>query len=423
MATALCLGIQNCGRCKQFEAKSQLPGMEPILCTQPMELVHVDYVGMEVTVAAKEKPVVKNVLVVVDHFTRYVQGFVTKNHMARTTARVLYNNFFSVFGFPQKLLLDQGTEFTGDVIAAMFKLLGIEKTLYHPQTNRSAERVHQSLQRMIGKLDPEKRRKWPEHIGSVLITYNATRSQVTGYSPYILMFRQRPRLPVDLLFLTVNNREWTRTIDEYVKALYERLRECLKLVQQSATKDANRQKWLYNRRVGAMELRLGDRVLVRLDAFRGQRRKLKNRWGDDIHTMIDRKADGIPVYEVKNECTGKKKVLHRAWLLLWLADYGEPVRCNLIMISDTLPGTVPGKQLNDSGEGLHPVPGERLQYGLDLTHFRAIIDNPEPMMSRIGCEVCTGIPRQAAGHGIPTDCEKKLDPDSLGSFAGDVPVT
>ena len=93
------------------------------------------------------------------------------------------------------------------------------------------------------------------------------------------------------------------------------------------------------------------------------------------------------------------------------------------MISNTLPGTVPGQQLDDSGEGLHPVPGESLQYGLDLTRFRAIIDNPEPMMSRIGCEVRTGIPRQAAGHGIPTDCEEMLDPDSLGSFTGDVPVS
>ena len=395
MATALCLAIQNCGRCKQFEAKSQLPEMEPIVCTQPMELVHVDYVGMEVTVAAKEKPVVKNVLVVVDHFTHYVQAFVMKNHTARTTARVLYNNFFSVFSFPQKLLSDQGTEFTGDVIATMCKLLGIEKirtTPYHSQTNGLAERVHQTLQRMIGKLDPEKHRKWPEHIGSVLIAYNATQSQVTGYSPYFLMFGRRPRLPVDLLFPTVNNREWTHTIDEYVKALYERLRECLKLAQESATKEANRQKRLYDRRVGAVELRPGDRVLVCLDAFRGQRRKLKNRWGDDIHTMIDCKADGIPVYEVKNERTGKKQVLHQAWLLLWLADYGEPVRYNLIMIGDTLPGTVPGQQLDDSGEGLHPVPGESLQYGLDLTHFMAIIDNPELMTSHIRREVRTGIP-------------------------------
>ena len=139
--------------------------------------------------------------------------------------------------------------------------------------------------------------------------------------------------------------------------------------------------------------------------------------------MIDRKADGIPVYEVKNERTGKKKVLHRARLLLWLADYGELVRCNLMVISNTLPGTVPGQQLDDSGEGLHLVPGESLQYGLDLTHFRAIINNPEPMTSHIGREVRTDVPRQVAGHRIPTDCKEKLDPDSLGSFAGDVPVS
>ena len=68
-----------------MKRKSQLLPMNPILCTKPMELVHIDYVGMEVTVAAKEKPVVKNVLVIVDHFTRYVQAYVTKNHTARTT--------------------------------------------------------------------------------------------------------------------------------------------------------------------------------------------------------------------------------------------------------------------------------------------------------------------------------------------------
>ena len=139
--------------------------------------------------------------------------------------------------------------------------------------------------------------------------------------------------------------------------------------------------------------------------------------------MIERKADGIPVYEVKNERTGKKKVLHRARLLLWLADYGEPVRCNLMVISDTLPGTVRDQQLEDSGEGMNPVPGEGMQYGLDLTLFMAIIDNTEPMTSCIRREVCMGVLRHAAGQRIPTDCEETVDPDCLGSYAGDVPVS
>ena len=139
--------------------------------------------------------------------------------------------------------------------------------------------------------------------------------------------------------------------------------------------------------------------------------------------MINWVVDSILVYEVKNEHTGKRKVLHRAWLLLWLADYSEPVRCNLMMTSDTLPGTVPGQQLQDSGEGLHPVPGDRLQYGLDLTHYMAIIDNPEPMTSCIGCEVRMGIPQQAVGHRILTDCGEEPDSDCLGSYVGDVPFS
>ena len=101
----------------------------------------------------------------------------TRNQTASTTAWVLYNEYFSVFGFPQRLTSDQGTGFTSKVIAAMCSLLGIEKirtTPYHPQSNGSAERVHQTLWRMIGKLDPEKHQKWPAHLGSMLIACNAT---------------------------------------------------------------------------------------------------------------------------------------------------------------------------------------------------------------------------------------------------------
>ena len=69
MSQALLKAVANCGRCIQYEAKGQLPPMQPIICTELMELVHIDYVRMEVTIATDKKPVVQNVLVVVDHFT------------------------------------------------------------------------------------------------------------------------------------------------------------------------------------------------------------------------------------------------------------------------------------------------------------------------------------------------------------------
>ena len=140
--------VCNCGHCIQFEARLQKPGLEPIICMEPMDLVHIDYVKMEVTVGLKEKPEVKDVLVVEDHFTCYLQAYVTKNHTARTTARVLYNEYFSVFGFPRRLMLDQAPEFSGKVIAALCNLLGVAKihtSPYHPQSNCAVERAHQTL--------------------------------------------------------------------------------------------------------------------------------------------------------------------------------------------------------------------------------------------------------------------------------------
>ena len=88
---------------------------------------------------------------------------------------------------------DQVREFTGKVITELRDLLGIPKiwtSPYHNQTNGPVKCIHQTLHRMIGKLDPEKRVKWPSHLDPIIITYNTTRSMVTRYTPYFLMFRQ-----------------------------------------------------------------------------------------------------------------------------------------------------------------------------------------------------------------------------------------
>ena len=62
------MNVHNCEKCHIFEAKPQIPPMQPIICTEPLNLVYIGYVSMEVTVGIKEKPVMKNVLVVEDHF-------------------------------------------------------------------------------------------------------------------------------------------------------------------------------------------------------------------------------------------------------------------------------------------------------------------------------------------------------------------
>ena len=101
MTQRMMMSVRNCLKFHIFKAKPQIPPREPIVCTEPLDLVHINYVSMEVMVGVKEKPVMKNVLVIEDHFTRYTQVYVTNKNTACTTAHVLYNEFFSVFGFPR----------------------------------------------------------------------------------------------------------------------------------------------------------------------------------------------------------------------------------------------------------------------------------------------------------------------------------
>ena len=120
------------------------------------------------------------------------------------------------------------------------------------------------------------------------------------------MFGRRPRLPVDLLFPTVRRDENSRTTDEYVMSLYDKLKSALASARDTALLEAQRQKRLYDCRAGAVELHPGDKVLVKLDAFRGQWRKLKNRWGDALYMVVKCVADGIPAYEVENDAKQEK---------------------------------------------------------------------------------------------------------------------
>ena len=160
---------------------------------------------------------------------------------------------------------------------------------------------------------------------------------------------------------------------------------------------------MYDHKVGAVELRLGDHILVHLDAFKGQGRKLKNQWGDDLHTVVTHVADRIPTYVVKNNRTGKKKVVHWAQLL-----------------SDVPPGTVTDRYPQGGYEGDNPVLGCSLQYSLDSTMYLTVIEDPEWMSSRLGCEVHVGAPQNIAGYMIVILDDEETCPECLGSYLEDV---
>ena len=92
-------------------------------------------------------------------------------------------------------------------------------------------------------------------------------------------------------------------------------------------------------------------------------------------------------------------------------------------ISDVPPGTVTDSYPEEGCESGNPVLGCSLQYGMDLTVYLAVLEDPEQMSSRIGRKVHAGAPRNVAGQMIVILDGDETCPECLGSYAEHVPCS
>ena len=113
--------------CRAFEGEVPKALLCPIRACAPLELVHLDYTSIESTMELNKPPVVKNVLVITDHFTRYALAVVMKDQTAKTVMKVFYECFIVVFGAPVKLLSDRGANFTSALVEELCVAFGIQK--------------------------------------------------------------------------------------------------------------------------------------------------------------------------------------------------------------------------------------------------------------------------------------------------------
>ena len=267
--------IKKCSHCRKYEAARPVVPMKPLACSGPGKLLHVDFTSIEETVPLKEDPVICNVLVLQDHFSKYVAVYVVKDQTAHTAAKTLRNGYFGLFGAPAYLVSDQGKAFTGHVIKHLCELYGVQKlrtSPYHAQTNGQVEHMNQTIIHMISKLEEDRKACWSEHLPELLLAYNATCSAVIGYSPYYLLFGRRPRIPVDYLFPTLHDSPHQTKMKVSVVAMQKRLKEAFTVARHLTSEEVARQCCYYNRKAGAVALQPEDVVMVRTDGFVGKRK-------------------------------------------------------------------------------------------------------------------------------------------------------
>ena len=169
----------------------------------PMQTLNLDFVG-PLTPSKRKQNVY--LLTVQCAFTRWLEAFPMKRATGANVVHTLVTEVFPRFGYPSFLKIDRGTHFLNKEVQELTDLTGIRvltSPAYHPCSN-IIERSHRTLKSMLHAMildlsqgDPS---SWEEHLPACLFSFRCLRNKRTGFSPFELLFVNKPQTELTLIF-------------------------------------------------------------------------------------------------------------------------------------------------------------------------------------------------------------------------------
>lgn len=156
--------------------------------------------------------------------TRFPEAFPLKNISAKTISNQL-TKMFTTYGIPREIQSDRGTNFTSDLFSNVLKELDIKQTLssaYHPESQGSLERWHQTIKSMIRKYCHESKSDWDEGLPFLLFAIRETPQESLGYSPFEILYGRQVRGPLKVVkekWFQQDSPEIKQTVKEYLTKL------------------------------------------------------------------------------------------------------------------------------------------------------------------------------------------------------------
>ena len=258
--------LQACEQCQKYHrGKVHKQGeMKTMNMGAPWERMGIDIVGPFPRSARGNK----YMLTVIDHFTKWAEAFPIANHEATTVSRIMVEQVFARFGVPLQILSDRGSEFESNLFGELCRVMGTDKirtTAYKPSTNGAIERLHRSLNAMIGKCVDLQQKYWCEQVPIVMAAVWASRHEATGYSPNFLMFGRELNMPIDIVSgVPKEYKDAYNSPNEYVANIQNRMREVYEKTRTTLKTAAERNKKYYDVGVKTNSYNIGDWVLYYL---------------------------------------------------------------------------------------------------------------------------------------------------------------
>lgn len=236
--------------------------MQNIKVGEPNECWSIDLTGPHVT----SRSGYRYIFTAIDCFTRYVVAVPLKNQEALTVARAFFDHVILRFGCPLQVLSDNGRNVAGNLFVELCKMLEIDKlrtTAYRGQSNPFIECWHKSLNAMMAKCLHDSHRDWPDQLTLITSAYNASKHDVTLYSPNYLTYGHELNTPVDIVYGTPTSKKFDSPSD-YASNLHDRLESAYAAVRRHCGSAAERRRNKYFRSVRDPKFEIGDRVWLYL---------------------------------------------------------------------------------------------------------------------------------------------------------------
>ena len=127
--------VESCQSCQRLKAhnRTNTAPMQPIIAHYPYQIVTFDMTGPIV----RTKEGYERIMVIVDHFSKYIDLYAVKTLEANEAARCLMKSIYK-HGIPDQIISYQGTNFQSKIIKEICDVLDIRQTrttAYHPQTD------------------------------------------------------------------------------------------------------------------------------------------------------------------------------------------------------------------------------------------------------------------------------------------------
>ena len=258
--------VRTCIPClRTVISKTGFDPATPISAALPWDHIQIDYI---IGLPASNPDGYTAILVIVDVCTGFIILRAVKNIQAETIAPVLWQ-LFNDFGFPRVLQSDNGQEFTSHVLQEMVRLSGVDHrriTPYQPRTDGKVERNIKTVKQILKKHLHGVFTSWPAFVPWAQSCVNNKITQLTGSTPFALMFGRRfnpyKDYSSDASLDTMSETEWARLQDQMMAVVYPSIAERVAIQKGIMVNRMNKRQRAHNYRKGdVVMLRRHERLM------------------------------------------------------------------------------------------------------------------------------------------------------------------